>query len=173
MSSNKSWLSVGITSFIGKIGLTFLFLLLALPAFAAGGACPSAASYGPERKQLRFRASACTSCYYVAANGSDSNSGTSEAAPWAHAPQMPSCSANCATVQNQGNGMPPGTGLILRGGDTWRILAIPVISPYTGGTWNFNSGRYAYGYKFQSYLCRSGSNMVHGEYMGTPNTYGR
>ncbi len=45
MSSKRSWLYVGITSFNGKISLTFLFLLLALPAFAAGGACPSGANY--------------------------------------------------------------------------------------------------------------------------------
>ena len=45
MSSKRSWLSVGITSFNGKISLIFLFLLLALPAFAAGGSCPSGANY--------------------------------------------------------------------------------------------------------------------------------
>ena len=39
MSSKGTWLNAGITSFNGKIILALLFLLLALPAFAAGGAC--------------------------------------------------------------------------------------------------------------------------------------
>ena len=61
MSSKRSWLSVGITSFSGKIGLIFLFLLLALPAFAAGGSCPSGRELSrilPRIPWSRFRASA-------------------------------------------------------------------------------------------------------------------
>ena len=91
MSSKKSWLSVGITSFNGKISLTFLFLLLALPAFASGGSCPSSASYLNSSGSLVTLSSlGVTSCYYIAANGSDSNNGTTEATPWLHAPGMPS-----------------------------------------------------------------------------------
>jgi hypothetical protein len=142
MSSNRSWLNVGITSlFNGKIGLTLLFLLLALPAFGAGGACPSAASYGLNGNAT-LSSLGVTSCYYVAANGSDSNNGISESSPWLHAPQMPNCSANCATVQN--GTLPAGTGLILRGGDTWHF-GDSGDSPYTGGTWNFNVEPYPMG----------------------------
>lgn len=38
-------------------------------------------------------------CFYVAANGSDSNAGTSESVPWLHAPHMAGCTgiANSAT----------------------------------------------------------------------------
>ena len=36
--------------------------------------------------------------YYVAANGSDSNNGTSEATPWLHAPGMSTCTATCAST---------------------------------------------------------------------------
>jgi hypothetical protein len=57
---------------------------------------------------------------------------------------MPACSANCASAQNQYNGIPAGTGLILRGGDTWHF-GNSSASPYSGGTWNFNSGQYPMG----------------------------
>jgi hypothetical protein len=146
MSSNRSWLSVGITSFNGKISLTFLFLLLAAPAFASGGSCPSGANYlnSATGSLVTLSSLGVTSCYYVSANGSDTNNGISESSPWLHAPQMPNCSANCATVQNQGNGIPPGTGIILRGGDTWH-LGNSSASPYTGGEWNFNTGQYPMG----------------------------
>jgi hypothetical protein len=53
---------------------------------------------------------------------------------------MPNCSGNCATVQNQGGGIPPGTGIIFRGGDTWHF-GNTSLTPYVGGVWNFNSGK--------------------------------
>ena len=130
MSSKKSWLSVGITSFNAKISLIFLFLLLALPAFAAGGSCPSGANYLNSSGSLVTLSSlGVTSCYYIAANGSDSNNGTTEATPWLHAPGMPACASNCATVQNAN---PAGAGYILRGGDTWHF-GNSSASPYAGG----------------------------------------
>jgi hypothetical protein len=52
---------------------------------------------------------------------------------------MPNCSNSCATVQNQGGGISSGTGIILRGGDTWHF-GNSGATPYTGGTWNFNTG---------------------------------
>jgi len=76
------------------------------------------------------RAQATT--YYIGANGSDSNSGTSMAAPWAHAPGMPSCTATCASTVPQA-----GDRFIFRGGDTWHS-ANGNLSPYIGGTWNFH-----------------------------------
>src|SRR6266496_904435 len=59
--------------------------------------------------------SSCTSnCYYIAANGSDANSGTSKTSPWLHAPGMTGCSGNCASHTPVG-----GETFILRGGDAW------------------------------------------------------
>jgi len=114
-----------------------IFLITSACCFAAGGTCPSGANYlNPTTGALVTLSSlGITSCYYVAANGSDSNDGLSEATghPWLHAPQMPNCSSNCATVQNAFNGPPAGTGFIFRGGDTWHFGAS--TSPSTGGQW--------------------------------------
>jgi hypothetical protein len=75
-------------------------------------------------------ASASTT-YYIAANGNDSNNGTSKSTPWLHAPGMPNCSGNCASsVVNAGDSV------IFRGGDTWHFQNRS-SSPYTGGTWNW------------------------------------
>src|SRR5271165_15869 len=104
--------------------------LIYLPAMAhAQGACPSSAPVTGNH------------CYFIAANGSDSNGGTSEATPWLHAPGMPNCSGTCATVQSSwgSHGNTPmslgGVGLIFRGGDTWHF-GNSGAGPYTGGTWN-------------------------------------
>jgi hypothetical protein len=72
-------------------------------------------------------------CYFIAANGSDSNAGTSESSPWLHAPGMPNCTANCAAVKPAG-----GKGFIFRGGDTWHF-GNSSATPYTGGTWDMYS----------------------------------
>lgn len=72
-------------------------------------------------------------CYFIAANGSDSNNGTSESTPWLHAPGMPNCSGACAAVAPSA-----GKGFILRGGDTWHF-GNSSASPYTGGTWNIGN----------------------------------
>jgi hypothetical protein len=130
-----------------KLGLTFALLLITIPAFGStGGNCPSGSNYldASTNNLVTLSSLGITNCYYIAANGSDSNSGTSESSPWLHAPQMPACSANCASAQNQYNGIPAGTGLILRGGDTWHF-GNSSASPYSGGTWNFNSGQYPMG----------------------------
>lgn len=68
-------------------------------------------------------------CYFIAASGSDSNSGTSESSPWLHAPGMPACSGKCASVIPK-----PGNGFVLRGGDTWHFGNSSAV-PFTGGTW--------------------------------------
>lgn len=101
------------------LGTALIVLFQSSIAFAAGGACPSGLPVSGNN------------CYFVAANGSDTNSGTSESAPWLHAPGMPACSGNCASL-SAGNG---GIGIILRGGDTWHE-GNPSASPYTGGTWD-------------------------------------
>jgi len=148
MSSKRTWLNIGITLFNGKISLTFLFLLLALPAFGAGGTCPSGANYtnpaNPLGPLVTLSSLGVTSCYFIADNGSDSNDGLSEASghPWLHAPAMPNCSNNCLTLWN--NTIPAGTGFIFRGGDTWHF-GNSGASPSTGGTWEFNISPYPMG----------------------------
>jgi hypothetical protein len=127
-----------------------LFLMLPISVFGAGGSCPSGANYlslsNPTGAKVALSAFGITSCFYVAANGSDSNNGTSESTPWLHAPGMPNCSANCLTEQNA----PPaaGTGFIFRGGDTWHF-GNSSASPYAGGGWVWygwsgTSGHYIY-----------------------------
>jgi O-glycosyl hydrolase len=104
--------------------------------------CPTAANYlnAATDTLTTLTALGITKCYFIAANGNDASDGGSESTPWAHAPQMPACANNCATLQNTGNGIPPGTGLIFKGGDTWHLGDNTQI-PYTGGTWNFNTGK--------------------------------
>ena len=72
--------------------------------------------------------------YFIAANGSDSNNGTSKSTTWQHAPGMPNCTATCAATRPQ-----PGDSFIFRGGDTWHFSAttsgandVPI-----GGTWDW------------------------------------
>lgn len=81
-------------------------------------------------------------CYFISANGSDSNSGTDEAHAWLHAPHMPACSNNCLALQNAK--VPAGTGLIFRGGDTWHF-GDGAATPYTGGAWDWNVSPYPNG----------------------------
>jgi len=126
------------TAFFQVICVLFL---ISANAFAAGGTCPSGANYLNSSGTLVTLASlGVTSCYYVSAAGADTNNGTSESTPWLHAPQMPNCSGTCATAQNQNGGIPPGTGIILRGGDTWHF-GNSGATPYTGGTWEWNNGQ--------------------------------
>jgi len=103
-------------------------LLTAGRAFAAGGSCPSAANYlnATTEKLVTLSSLGVTSCYYVAANGADTNAGTSEASPWMHAPGMPNCVSTCASVTPVA-----GEGFILRGGDTWHF-GNSALTPYTG-----------------------------------------
>jgi hypothetical protein len=112
-------------------------------AFAAGGACPASSPVAGNN-----------TCFFIAANGSDTNSGTSETSPWLHSPGMPSCSGSCATEQTSLGGSPgnygqsnPGVGFIFRGGDTWHF-GNSSASPYTGGTfnvyWSGSSSKCAY-----------------------------
>ena len=114
-------------------------LLISANAFASGGACPTGANYlSPSGTLVTLSSLGVTSCYFVSASGADTNNGTSESTPWLHAPQMPNCSGTCATVQNQNGGIPPGTGIILRGGDTWHF-GNSNATPYTGGTWEWKT----------------------------------
>lgn len=119
-------------------------------SFTPGSNCPSGANYTnlttPTGAPVTLSSLGVTNCYYVAANGSDSNDGLSEASghPWLHVPLMPNCSSSCAAVQNQSGGLPAGTGLIFRGGDTWHF-GNSGAAPYTGGVWEFNVSPYPVG----------------------------
>jgi hypothetical protein len=124
-----------------KILLLVPLLLLCAPAFAAGGTCPSGANYvsptsaaiGGNNGSITLSSLGITSCFYIAANGSDSNDGLSEASghPWLHAPGMPSCSGTCASTT-----VTAGEGFIFRGGDTWHFTS---GSPGTGGAWTWGT----------------------------------
>lgn len=109
-----------------------------LVAHAAGGACPSGANYinpalqGVDGPRVTLASMGVTSCFYVAANGSDSNDGLSEAAghPLLHAPFMKNCTANCATIQAA---FTAGEAVIFRGGDTYHYFSgSPQIGLPTG-----------------------------------------
>ena len=69
--------------------------------------------------------------HYVAANGSDSNNGTSKTTPWLHAPGMPSCTGTCKAYTPAA-----GDQIIFRGGDTWHF-GNSSLTPSTGGTWTW------------------------------------
>jgi len=105
------------------------FLLSARSAFAGGGSCPANSPVAGNN-----------TCYFIAANGADTNSGTSESNPWLHAPGMPNCSNACAAVQSAWGSMgtEAGYGLIFRGGDTWHEgNSSPTDGmPYTGNQTN-------------------------------------
>ena len=75
-------------------------------------------------------------CYFIAANGSDSNNGTSETSPWLHAPGMPNCTGSCAAVKPAA-----GNGFVFRGGDTWHfgITADAASNPASGGKWSIGN----------------------------------
>jgi len=77
--------------------------------------------------------SALATTFYIAANGSDSNNGTSQSTPWLHAPGMPNCIANCAAYTPAA-----GDQFIFRGGDTWHF-GNSSATPYTGGTWAWST----------------------------------
>jgi hypothetical protein len=102
-----------------RIAILLVCIFIARSAFAAGGLCPS----GVPAKG--------NNCYFIAATGADTNSGTSESSPWLHAPGMPKCSNTCAGVTPSG-----GQGLIFRGGDTWHF-GNSSATPYVGGLWRW------------------------------------
>jgi hypothetical protein len=122
-------------------------LLLLTPAWAhaAGGTCPTGANYlslsspqtGGGLGSVTLASLNITSCYYAAANGLDTNTGSSETTPWRHLPGMPNCSSVCATVTPSIN-----VGFILRGGDIYHVNATTSDSTDTpmGGAWVIQSG---------------------------------
>ena len=111
--------------------------LCAGSAFAAGGSCPSGANYlsltspqtGGGAGSVALASLGITSCFYISAAGADTNSGTSEATAWLHAPGMPACASICASTTPTA-----GKGFIFRGGDTWHKAS---GSPGIGGSWTW------------------------------------
>ncbi len=86
-----------------------------------------------------FAGNAFATTYYIAANGSDSNNGTSTTTPWLHAPGMKGCSGTCASTSPKA-----GDQFIFRGGDTWHYSAgSPVGLPWTW-TWSGSSSNPIY-----------------------------
>jgi hypothetical protein len=137
MVSSKARTWVGFRSGIPGIAVflmvTLGMLLSAAPAaFAAGGTCPRGADYvnpaDPFGSLVTLSSLGITSCFYTSkSSGSDSNSGTDEAHPWAHIPGMTSCTNTCHSLTPT-----PGEGFILKGGDTWVAADLGVVWLWTG-----------------------------------------
>lgn len=127
-----------IISLANWIGFVVAIIAVTSRSWGAGGPCPSGANYlnpsNPAGAQITLATLGVTSCYFVAASGSDSNSGTSESSPWLHAPGMPGCTATCKSTTPAA-----GEGFIFRGGDTWHFgnSSPSDGNPYTGGAWSW------------------------------------
>jgi len=77
---------------------------------------------------LALSVAASATTYYIDyAAGSDSNSGTSTAAPWQHMPGMHGCIATCAKTTPKA-----GDSFILKGGVTWPNAAFPITWSWSG-----------------------------------------
>jgi hypothetical protein len=116
--------SAGTRFLAATILIACYFSVSSFAAVTSGGTCPASAPVTGNN------------CFFIAANGSDSNSGTTESTPWLHAPGMPNwnCTGNCSFTPPGVGGSLAGYGFILRGGDTWHF-GNSSASPYTGGTW--------------------------------------
>ena len=113
-----------------RAAIFMAFFLYAGSAFAGGGPCPSGANYynSSGTAMVTLASLGITNCYYIAASGSDSNSGTTESSPWAHLPGMSTCTGNCAAITPTA-----GQGFIFRGGDMWNGSNLGINWNY-GGT---------------------------------------
>jgi hypothetical protein len=69
--------------------------------------------------------------HYIAANGADSNRGTSKTTPWLHLPGMVGCSNNCSRYTPVA-----GDQFILRGGDSWVNANFPITWTWSGSSGN-------------------------------------
>src|ERR1035437_10304250 len=96
----------------------FGLLLISANGSAAGGPCPSGARYltTASNSLTTLLSLGITNCYFISAAGADTNNGTSESTPWAHAPGMPKCTGTCASTTPAA-----GEGFIFRGGDAWHF----------------------------------------------------
>ena len=73
-----------------------------------------------------IHAQAATTYYVDSGSGSDSNSGTSQSSPWAHAPYMKTASGNAAAYS-----CTAGDSIVLKGGERWTYSSLP-------WSWNCN-----------------------------------
>jgi len=119
----------------GLCGPDTLFLALASleKAKSLGHGTPSMSRmFSPKLCTLIFciavagNASAAT--YYIAANGSDSNNGTSQTTPWAHLPGMASWAGSHTPAA--------GDTFILRGCDVWGNANFPITWTWSGSSAN-------------------------------------
>lgn len=118
------------------------FMFLASSCFAAGGTCPTGANYlslstpqtGGGLGSVTLSSLGITSCYFVSTSGADTNAGTTEGAPFLHAPGMPNCASSCASASTGA-----AVGIILEGGQTWHRSSGTVLM---GGQWSI--GTYGY-----------------------------
>lgn len=98
-------------------------------AYAQGGACPTAANYtSPSNGSLVTLSSlGVKSCFYISkSTGKDSNAGSSESAPQAHLPGMPSYTGKITPAA--------GVGFILKGGDTWTASDLGDVWTWAGSS---------------------------------------
>jgi len=72
--------------------------------------------------------SAFATTYYIAANGVDTNNGTTKTTPWLHAPGMTNFSGSYTSAA--------GDRIIFRGGDSWHF-GNSSATVYTGGSWSW------------------------------------
>lgn len=124
---------------LGRLTLVAALPFLCYSAYAAtgGGACPSGTNYVNVANEgqsgtfdVTLSSLGVTSCYYVAASGSDSNSGTSETSPFLHIPGTPKFTGSAS--------LGPGVGVIIQGGYIAHFGA--TTAPATGGTLTINTG---------------------------------
>jgi len=73
---------------------------------------------------IALAGSASATTYYIAANGSDANSGTSESTPWAHLPGMATWTGSHTPTA--------GDVFILRGCDVWGNSSLPITWTWSG-----------------------------------------
>jgi len=113
-----------------KCFIVMVSLLCPLSALAAGGTCPSG-TYSIQGASGTLSALGVTNgCYFVSSSlGADTNTGTDEAHPWAHAPGMQGCSNNCSSAT-----ISAGTGIILYGGDTWGASSLGWLWAHSGSS---------------------------------------
>lgn len=146
----RKTLLLGDFRFISDVGMKKIYLFMLVLLFAplaahaaGGGACPSDAQYinpvNPTGSLVTLASFGVTNCFYIAANGSDSNSGTSESSPWQHAPGMRNCASGSACHITP----VAGEGFILRGGDTWHYFT---GSPQVGLPPGWPTGSSGYGW---------------------------
>ncbi len=116
-----------------RAAIFMAFFLYAGSTFAAGGACPSGASYFNSNgtSLVTLASLGITNCYYLAANGADANDGLSEASPWVHLPGMSTCTGNCAAHTPVA-----GEAYIFRGGDTWDGSNLGMNWNWGGRSWS-------------------------------------